>query len=346
MKKTKQYISLLLAAFMAAGLSSCIKEDYAGASDETATVNLVFDTRADNDGDGLDDDALPGEGIKTLRVIIVDTDNNRVDVNELRDFSGETPQPVLQKTLTIMGLPVGNKDFYVIANEASVGLIGLDTPRPGYSFDEAEKSALLSTLINDEQRTYFPSTDTEIEENGLPIAGTVSAEITGAEDQTIEIPITRAVAKFVLYITNESGQAFDLTNVNFGRFVTDRTRLFPDQSTVQDISYNEWNASCTTSVSADADGAEAVFTGYIYETGTLEAEDFTLSLTSSTAGFEALETPVLINFSQAGRNYINRNEQVEIHATVNVNREVEVDDLEILVVPWDDNHIIEVPPFE
>ena len=54
MKKTKQYISLLLAAFMAAGLSSCIKEDYAGASDETATVNLVFDTRADNDGDGLD----------------------------------------------------------------------------------------------------------------------------------------------------------------------------------------------------------------------------------------------------------------------------------------------------
>ena len=178
MKKTKQHISLLLAAFMAAGLSSCIKEDYAGASDETATVNLVFDTRADNDGDGLDDDALPGEGIKTLRVIIVDTDNNRVDVNELRDFSGEKPQPVLQKTLTIMGLPVGNKDFYVIANEASVGLSGLDTPRPGYSFDETEKSALLSTLIKDEQRTYFPSTDTEIEENGLPIAGTVSAEIT------------------------------------------------------------------------------------------------------------------------------------------------------------------------
>ena len=344
MKKTKQHISLLLAAFMAAGLSSCIKEDYAGASDETATVNLVFDTRADNDGDGLDDDALPGEGIKTLRVIIVDTDNNRVDVNELRDFSGETPQPVLQKTLTIMGLPVGNKDFYVIANEASVG-IGLDTRGPGDSFNEAEKSALLSTLINDEQRTYFPSTDTEIEENGLPIAGTVSAEITGAEDQTIEIPITRAVAKFVLYITNVSGQDFDLTNVNFGRFVADRTRLFPDQSAVQDIIHDEWNASCTTSVSADADGTEAVFTGYIYETGTLGAGNFTLSLTSPTDGFEALETPVQITFADT-RNSINRNEQVEIRATVNVNREVEVDNLEILVVPWDETGTIEVPPFE
>ena len=166
MKKTKQYISLLLAVLLTAGLSSCIKEDYAGASDETATVNLVFDTRASGqDGDKVQGEA--NEGIKTLRVIIVDTDNNRVDVNELRDFSGETLQPVLQKTLTIMGLPVGNKDFYVIANEASVGLSDLDTPRPGYSFGEAEKSALLSTLINDGQRTYFPSTDTEIEEKRL-----------------------------------------------------------------------------------------------------------------------------------------------------------------------------------
>lgn len=344
MKKTKQYISLLLAAFMAAGLSSCIKEDYAGASDETATVNLVFDTRASGqDGDKVQGEA--NEGIKTLRVIIVDTEKGIVDVNETRNFSSDGGDE-FTKTLTIMGLPAGKKSFYIVANEESVGLSGLDTPRPGYSFDEAEKSALLSTLINDEQRTYFPSTDTEIEENGLPIAGTVSAEITGAEDQTIEIPITRAVAKFVLYITNKSGQAFGLTNVNFGRFVADRTRLFPDQSAVQDIIHDEWNASCTTSVSADADGTEAVFTGYIYETGTLGAENFTLSLTSPTDGFEALKTPVLINFSQAGRNYINRNEQVEIHATVNVNREVEVDNLEILVVPWDDNHIIEVPSFE
>lgn len=338
MKKTKQYISLLLAAFMATGLSSCIKEDYAGASDETATVNLVFDTRASGqDGDKVQGEA--NEGIKTLRVIIVDTEKGIVDVNETRDFSSDGGDE-FTKTLTILGLPAGKKSFYIVANEESVGL-ELNSSLPKGEINLSDTLQFLQTLVESEN---FPHTD--IAAKGLPIAGTASANITGAEDQMIEIPITRAVAKFVLYITNESGQAFDLTNVNFGRFVADRTRLFPDQSTVQDISYNEWNASCTTSVSADADGAEAVFTGYIYETGTLEAEDFTLSLTSSTAGFEALETPVLINFSQAGRNYINRNEQVEIHATVNVNREVKVDDLKILVVPWDDNHIIEVPPFE
>ena len=108
MKKTKQYISLLLAAFMAAGLSSCIKEDYAGASDETATVNLVFDTRANGDATAPVDE---NEGIKTMRVIIVDTDNNRVDVNELRDFSGETPQPVLPKDADHHGTSCGKQRF-------------------------------------------------------------------------------------------------------------------------------------------------------------------------------------------------------------------------------------------
>lgn len=338
MKKTKQYISLLLAAFMAAGLSSCIKEDYAGASDETATVNLVFDTRASGqDGDKVQGEA--NEGIKTLRVIIVDTEKGIVDVNETRNFSSDGGDE-FTKTLTIMGLPAGKKSFYIVANEESVGL-ELNSSLPKGEINLSDTLQFLQTLVESKN---FPRTD--IAAKGLPIAGTASANITGAEDQTIEIPITRAVAKFVLYITNESGQAFDLTNVNFGQFVADRTRLFPDQSAVQDIIHDEWNASCTTSVSADADGTEAVFTGYIYETGTLGAENFTLSLTSPTDGFEALETPVQINFSQAGRNYINRNEQVEIHATVNVNREVEVDDLEILVVPWDDNHIIKVPPFE
>ncbi len=262
MKKTKQHISLLLAAFMAAGLSSCIKEDYAGASDETATVNLVFDTRASGqDGDKVQGEA--NEGIKTLRVIIVDTEKGIVDVNETRNFSSDGGDE-FTKTLIIMGLPAGKKSFYIVANEESVGL-ELNSSLPKGEINLSDTLQFLQTLVESEN---FPRTD--IAAKGLPIAGTASANITGAEDQTIEIPITRAVAKFVLYITNESGQAFDLTNVNFGRFVADRTRLFPDQSTVQDISYNEWNASCTTSVSADADGAEAVFTGYIYETGRLK----------------------------------------------------------------------------
>ena len=330
MKKTKQYISLLLAAFMAAGLSSCIKEDYAGASDETATVNLVFDTRADNDGDGLDDDALPGEGIKTLRVIIVDTDNNRVDVNELRDFSGETPQPVLQKTLTIMGLPVGNKDFYVIANEASVGLSDLDTPRPGYSFDEAEKSALLSTLINDGQRTYFPSTDTEIEKNGLPIAGTVSAEITGAEDQTIEIPITRAVAKMELTLTNDTGDNFELNQVTLGRFFANSTYLFPQETELalpDGVAYGDHTFSTNATLS---DGESQTFHFYFYESNAGEGA-YTIALND---GADYTAAPIMLD-EDTPLASVARNTQLKVTGTIE-SKDVEVSPIfRVVVVNWD-----------
>lgn len=338
MKKTKQHISLLLAVLLTAGLSSCIKEDYAGASDETATVNLVFDTRANGDATAPVDE---NEGIKTMRVIIVDTDNNRVDVNELRDFSGETPQPVLQKTLTIMGLPVGNKDFYVIANEASVGLSGLDTPRPGEYFDEAEKSALLSTLINDGRRTYFPSTDTEIEAGGLPIAGTVSAEITGAEDQTIEIPITRAVAKMELTLTNATGGDFELSQVVLGSFFPDKTYLFPQAGQAitlpGEVTYSDHTFLTNETLS---DGASQTFHFYFYESNAREGA-YTIALNN---GADYAAAPIMLD-EDMPLTSVARNTCLRVTGTIESALKPVVTDLQLLVVPWTEKNI-DVPSFE
>ena len=337
MKKTIQHISLLLAVLLTAGLSSCIKDDYADTSKDTATVNLVFDTRASGqDGSTVQGEA--GEGIKTLRVIIVDKGNRRVDVNEKCDFSNDEGDE-FTKTLTIVGLPAGSKSFYVVANEGSVGL-DLSDELPVGDVNLSDTTAFLQKVI---ESTNFPRTD--IAAQGLPIAGMAYANITGTEDQDIEIPITRAVAKFVLYVTNESKEAFDLTGVTLGNFIADQTRLFPGQAALTGINHDEWTASCTANVAADA-VEQQVFTGYFYETGNgLSAENFTLALTSPTDGFEALATPVQINFTQAGRTSINRNEQVEIRATVDINREVKVDNLEIVVLSWGDKEIT-VPPFE
>lgn len=344
MKKTNRYISLLLALVFAAGLSSCIKEDYADSTkNDKATVSLVFDTRAPG-VDGQTVQAGPNEGIKTLRVIIVDSESSTVNVNKLYDYSAE-PDPVQVKTLTIMNLPVGQKDFYVIANEGSVGMndIDLNTWQEKGTFNESDKNGLLQAVI----ASGFPKTDAEIAELGLPIAGVESANITGTGDQVIEIPITRAVAKFVLYINNESGEAFNLNSVNFGTFVADRTYLFPVQNGLpQEVTYKEmYSLNANTTVAANDDGkGEPAFIGYIYETGTRAAGDFTLSLTSSTPGFEDLAKAVPIQFNQQGRNHISRNEQVEITATVDVNKEVQTD-LKILVVHWDKKVVIEVPSF-
>lgn len=343
MKKTNRYISLLLALVFAAGLSSCIKEDYADSTkNDKATVSLVFDTRAPG-VDGQTVQAGPNEGIKTLRVIIVDSKSSTVNVNKFYDYSDEAG-PVEVKMLTIMNLPVGQKDFYVIANEGSVEMNGIDlnTWQEKGTFNESDKNGLLQAVI----ASGFPKTDAEIAELGLPIAGVESANITGTGDQVIEIPITRAVAKFVLYINNESGEAFNLNSVNFGTFVADRTYLFPVQNGLpQEVTYKEmYSLDANTTVAADDDGkGEPAFIGYIYETGTRDAGNFTLSLTSSTSGFEDLAKAVPIQFQEQGRNHISRNEQVEITATVDVNKEVQTD-LKILVEHWGEK-TINIPSF-
>lgn len=330
MKKTIQHISLLLAVLLTAGLSSCIKDDYADTSKDTATVNLVFDTRADNNGDGLDDDALAGEGIKTLRVIIVDTDKDIVDVNELRDFSNETPQPVLQKTLTILALPAGNKEFYVIANEASVGLTGLDKPAPGEDFGETEKTTLLSTIINDQQRTYFPATATEIEENGLPIAGMVTKEITGTEDQDIEIPITRAVAKMELTLTNATGKEFALNQISFGEFFADQTSLFPDQTALTPPTYAEKAFNPNATLTASGDGQTQTFTYYFYESSAGEGV-YTIALNG---GSDYAAAPIKVDGTPLAS--IARNTQLKVTGTIE-SLETEVSlSLKVVVMPWDE----------
>lgn len=347
MKKTNQYISLLLAVLMTVGLSSCIKEDYAVSSDETATVNLMFTTRADLNQNGVDEDARIHEGIKTLRVILVQ--NGKVIVNHKAEGLDKGDAPVLSQTITFWQIPKAQSTFYAVANEESVEGLGnkLAAYTPESDFNKSDDQKLRGEIITVQTGT-IPGAADDIATNGLPIAGIYSEDLSNVEDGHILcIPITRAVAKFVLYINNESGEPFNLNSVNLGTFVADRTYLFPGQNGLpQEVTYNEkmYSLNANTTVAANDDGkGEPAFIGYIYETGTRNAGDFTLSLTSDTPGFEDLEKAVPIQFNQQGRNHISRNEQVEITATVDVNKEVQTD-LKILVEHWGEK-TINIPSF-
>lgn len=347
MKKTNQYISLLLAVLMTVGLSSCIKEDYAVSSDETATVNLMFTTRADLNQDGVDEDARIHEGIKTLRVILVQ--NGKVIVNHKAEGLDKGDAPVLSQTITFWQIPKAQSTFYAVANEESVEGLGnkLAAYTPESAFNTSDDQELRGEIITVQTGT-IPGAADDIATNGLPIAGIYSEDLSNVEDgHILRIPITRAVAKFVLYINNESGEAFDLNSVNLGTFVADCTYLFPGQNGLpQGVTYNEkmYSLNANTTVAANDDGkGEPAFIGYIYETGTRDADNFTLSLTSSTPGFEDLAKAVPIQFQEQGRNHISRNEQVEITATVDVNKEVQTD-LKILVEHWGEK-TINIPSF-
>lgn len=288
MKKTNRYISLLLALVFAAGLSSCIKEDYADSTkNDKATVSLVFDTRAPG-VDGQTVQAGPNEGIKTLRVIIVDSESSTVNVNKFYDYSAE-PGPVEVKTLTIMNLPEGQKDFYVIANEGSVGMndIDLDTWQEKGTFNESDKNELLQAVIS----SGFPKT--EIAELGLPIAGVKSENITGTEDQVIEIPITRAVAKMELTLTNNTGASFQLDKVVMGSFFPNMTYLFPDKGLPEGVTYA--NHTFDTNATLE-EGATETFCFYFYESYA-GADAYTIQLNN---GSEYGATPILVEPEEEG----------------------------------------------
>lgn len=288
MKKTNRYISLLLALVFAAGLSSCIKEDYADSTkNDKATVSLVFDTRAPG-VDGQTVQAGPNEGIKTLRVIIVDSKSSTVNVNKFYDYSTE-PGPVETKMLTIMNLPVGQKDFYVIANEGSVEIngINLDAWQEKGTFNDSDKNELLQAVIS----SGFPKT--EIAELGLPIAGVKSENITGTEDQVIEIPITRAVAKMELTLTNNTGAPFQLDQVAMGNFFPNMTYLFPGNALPESVMY----AAHTFETNATLDkGATKTFCFYFYESNA-GANAYTIQLNN---GLEYGATPILVEPEEEG----------------------------------------------
>lgn len=332
MKKTKQYISLLLAAFMAAGLSSCIKEDYAGASDETATVNLVFDTRASGqDGDKVQGEA--NEGIKTLRVIIVDTEKGIVDVNETRNFSSDGGDE-FTKTLTIMGLPAGKKSFYIVANEESVGL-ELNSSLPKGEINLSDTLQFLQTLVESKN---FPRTD--IAAKGLPIAGTASANITGAEDQTIEIPITRAVAKMELTLTNATGGDFELNQVVLGSFFANSTYLFPQETALTlpgEVAYEGHRFQTNETLS---DGASQTFHFYFYESNA-KGRVYTIALN---AGADYAAAPIMLD-EDTPLASVARNTCLRVTGTIESVLEPVVTDLQLLVVPWTEKNI-DVPSFE
>ena len=250
-------------------------------------MSLVFDTRAPG-VDGQTVQAGPNEGIKTLRVIIVDSKSSTVNVNKLYDYSAEAG-PVETKTLTIMNLPVGQKDFYVIANEGSVEMngINLNTWQEKGTFDDSDKNELLQAVIS----SGFPKT--EIAELGLPIAGVKSENITGTEDQVIEIPITRAVAKMELTLTNNTGAPFQLDQVAMGNFFPNMTYLFPGNALPESVTYTAHTFE--TNATLD-EGATKTFCFYFYESNAGE-NAYTIQLNN---GSEYGATPILVEPEEEG----------------------------------------------
>lgn len=305
MKNLRKYLGLILFLFLAGIMNSCMKDDLSKAdSEDTATVTLhINDSRS-----GGTSPVEAGEGIKTLRVIVLDA-GNKVEFNYKQSFGNETDLQT-EKTVTFLGMTTGIKKFYVVANEESLGLNDTDYPAKGTQV--INPNDLLNKVITDTERSHFPKLKGKVK--SLPITGYKEVRIT-ADTKNIPIETYHAVAKIVFKVKNTSSEDITLTGFSLGEFFADRTYLFPSVIEQLDVNYAAFDRRNDVSGTFTA-GAEATeyFTCYLYETPEDKKSDFKVTLFTNNQDLDLPEAT--INLNEATDYVVKRNTVINIVATI------------------------------
>lgn len=309
---------------LACCLTSCIKEEGFTPTDK-ASVTLTFTTRAPGD-DADPNTILEGEGMKNLRVIVVDQASKEIRFN--RTFP--VPDNATSHTVHFGDLYAGRTyDFYAIANEASFDG-DFSTYAEGTKLDDED--ALLNyqidktanALIDADAGTY------------LPAAGKAELPVKAEADQKLDITMQRAVAKAKVTFVNETGAEQTITGVKLVNVGASSTTLFPvsdkmnympnDAGTV-DLELGDVN------VPAAQISEATTKTGYFYES-TAPDGGYTLQATwnGNTKVFSFANDMV---GASSVRDYILRNKFLNITITLKANDWK----LDYEVLDWDDHEV-------
>lgn len=232
---------------LACCLTSCIKEDYAVA--DKASVTLTFTTRANGT---TDSNLEAGEGMKHLRVLVVDQATSEIRFNYEREFQ----QNEISATVTFGDLYAGHTyDFYAIANEESFGGDFSGTP---------DLEQLEATLLDEVPGTLIDASTGK----HLPAAAKRSLLITGNENQQLVIEMQRVVAKARVNFINQTGAEQQITGIRLVKVGAENTSLFPKN---YEMTYTPNDAGSVdlalddVTVSAPMDATASTALGYFYE---------------------------------------------------------------------------------
>lgn len=345
MKNIKKYFSLFLLLSITGVMTSCIKENLAENPENngTANVNLVLSSRA-----GEFDS---NEDIKTLRLLVIDN-NGTINFNRQINSTG---LPNNSASFTLVGLEMGSgtKNFYVIANEGSVGLNAAD-----FESNYAEKKQLqgdwkteLKSLPVDDGDSYFYKSASDIATHGLPITGyTEGFPIVMDQNNHVEIDITYAVSKIKLKFVNERPTKETVSNIIFQNVAPKGgTTLFALSDLSTSLPVGEVDASLGDVVVPAATGEQfgnAFSILYVYENKKpQDGYSFTAQWNGKTQKVD------FDDISFTGENGIPqkisdlpRGRQLNITVTLKQGT-VEGLGLTFEVIPWGTKNI-EVPPFQ
>lgn len=345
MKNIKKYLGLFLLLVITGVMHSCIKENLAENPEKngTANVNLVLSSRAGEfDGD---------EDIKTLRLLVIDN-NGTINFNRQINPTG-LPNNSVSFILVGLEMGSGTKNFYVIANEESIGLDAAD-----FESNYAEKKQLhgdwqteLKSLPIDEEDAYFPQQASGIGTSGLPITGyTEDFLIEKDQNNHVEIDITYAVSKIKLKFVNERPTKETVSNIIFQNVAPKGgTTLFDLSDLSTSLPVGEGDAYLGDVAVPAATGEQfgnASSILYVYENQkSQDGYSFTAQWNEKTQKVN------LDNISFTDENGIPqkigdlpRGRQLNITVTLKQGT-VEGLDLTFEVIPWETKDI-EVPPFQ
>lgn len=321
MKTLKQYLGITLLVLTAGMTGSCVKDslpetDGSTDSEGTATVTLhINDSRS-----GGTSPVEAGEGIKTLRVIVLDAEN-KVEFNYKQSFGNET-DPQTEKTVTFLGMTTGAKKFYVVANEESLDLTDADYPAKGMVTNPND---LLNKVITDTERSHFPKLKGEV--TSLPITGYKEVDIT-ADTKNLTIETYHAVAKIVFKVENTSSSDITLTGFSLGQFFADQTYLFPSATgQLENVSYGTFGRNNVRGTFTAGAAEAEYFTCYLYETPEDKKADFKVTLFTDNQDLDLPEAT--INLNEATDYVVKRNTVINIVATISKETAVEVPDIEL-----------------
>lgn len=265
MKKVIRYFGMSLLLVVSGMISSCIKDKFPAEEVEgTSNVIVKLDSRA------ADGNALENEGIKTLRLILVQ--NGKIVINSKHDFTTAEGKPLLTQGISIIGLKKAATSFYAVVNEESTGVT---FDEKYFQTDDFNKDDFMKSVLK--SGTTFPTS--YITDKGLPMRSdeVFKSEAELTDGITVEIPVERIVARIDFNLINETGSPLAISSINFGEFFPSQTQL----GNFAPGTYSSKSFGERVSIPSDAGVNSHKFTYYLYESKA-GAGNYTVSLNDAT----------------------------------------------------------------
>lgn len=332
----KSYAGMALGlCLLGVGVTGCIKDDDVAGQKET-TLTLRFSTGAnapDQDGTTVGPE-LPNEHMRTLRVILTETDGTiRYNTKITGIPEGADEQVVTFSELITVNEGETKFNVYAIANEEAfvtspdqLAAESGNVSQFGFNNNRLLNASVL-TRLNEAVDKALNNEEIEANER-IPQTAVEEVPVVPEQANSATIQLEFVVAKIDLSFTNQSPSSVDLPDVTFSHMNVANTPLFPATSLP-----STGTALSLGTVSVPGSATNYSVVRYVYESQVTGSDNYILSTTWGNNSLNLTDEGLRTEFT--------RGTKLDIDVTLN---STHITTFNLLVVPWGEINN-DVPPF-